>query len=961
MRINLDRIQRSARRHPRWALRLYADLERRALAVGDSNLYLAVVYQRYFTKERLGEALEIRDDLYRGLQIAENKNLPLAAGQMLVALGRIHYTQGAYRDATRYWTRCIDLCKLTADTRSLVEARIGLGAIYDAIGDWETGARFHRDAGDLLSLSDDPYLLSKQRINLAINQRNIGHIENAKELFEQARDHAVRGEIAEYVAEAQWHLGALAILRGKLDEAEHDTRLALTLANGCGYQWLQGAARHTLANIYQLQELPELALNTYLEALQHATEINSRTQKLACCEALSRLYEKTGRIAEALNYARQAQSINAQLAELSASDSFRELREYDLSHKPPVELLLELSSNNHLENLSVEAALQHIVTAALEILRIEFVAIWLQDEDLPQLRCRALTGAVGTTITKESVLSAQQKAGYWKVLQLSQSPILAPDIRLHPAAAQLNKLFGTSTVRSLLEIPLRMNGTQLGAVSFGQTDGQRNWSREDVLFGSQIANVIQQVLGYAEHAKAQHELELHVTRRTQELQRQTENLELAHRNIYLLSELGREITTNLDRESIMDCVYRHVQGLMPAEVFAIGIYRAENGSIEFPCNYLHGKRMLPYQRDMQDSDLLAVWCIRHQREIFINDIRTEYAAFISEKGLNTLVPDAAYVDLSQKIMPLSHIYAPLRVKNKIIGLIAIQSSKTNAFQRMHVDMLMSLATSTAVALENADTYLQLSNAQQMLMSKEKLAALGSLVAGIAHELNTPLGNCLLTATTLQEQTTRFMRELENGTIKRSGLNQFTSSVASANEIVVRNLENASELVSSFKQVSVDQTSQQRRLFNLLDTSMDIIRTVQSSIQKQGHHIAVDIPAELNLNSYPGPYGQVITNLINNALLHAFEGRSDGLMQLSARRLNNDQVQIIFSDNGVGILAEHIRRIFDPFFTTKLGSGGSGLGMNIVHTIVTDLLGGEISVASDYGLGTQISLRLPLQS
>jgi signal transduction histidine kinase/tetratricopeptide (TPR) repeat protein len=961
LRTKLERILSSARRHPRWALRLYADLEQAAMRAADSPLYLACLYQRYFTQERLGEALEMRDDLYRGLQLAENKNLPRAAGQILVALGRIHYAQGAYRDATRYWTRCIDLCKLTADTASLVEARIGLGAIYDAIGDWETGARFHRDAGALLSQSDDPYLLSKQSINLAINQRHIGQIENAQELFEQARAHALRGGIAEYVAEAQWHLGALAIQCGRLEDAERDTKLALSLASRCGYQWLQGAARHTLANIYLLLELPDLALNTYLDALQHATEINSRSQKLACCEALSLLCEKNGRTAEALNYARQAQGLNAKLTELSASDHFRELREYDLSRKPPVELLLELSSNNHLETLSVEAALQHIVTAALTILGLEFVAIWLQDEDLPQLRCRALTGADGTTITTASLLSAQQQADYWRVLKLSQSPILAPDIRLHPAAAQLSSLFGTNSVRSLLEIPLRINGMQLGAVSFGQIGIQRNWSREDVLFGSQIANVIQQVLGYAEHAKAQHELELHVARRTEELQRQTEKLELAHRNIYLLSELGREITTNLERASIMDCVYKHVQGLMPAEVFAIGIYQAENAIIEFPCSYLNGVRMLPYQRDMQDPDLLAVWCIRHQREIFINDIRTEYAAFISEKGLSTLVPDAAYADPSQKIMPLSHIYAPLRVKNKTLGLIAIQSSKANAFQRMHVDMLMSLATSTAVALENADTYLQLSNAQQMLMSKEKLAALGSLVAGIAHELNTPLGNCLLTATTLQEQTALFMRELENGTIKRSGLNQFTSSVASANEIVVRNLQSASELVSSFKQVSVDQTSQQRRRFNLLDTSMDIIRTVQSSVQKQGHQIAVDIPAELTLNSFPGPYGQVITNLINNALLHAFEGRSNGQMRLSAKRLNNDQVQIIFSDDGAGIPAEHIRRIFDPFFTTKLGSGGSGLGMNIVHTIVTDLLGGEISVASDYGLGTQVSLKLPLQS
>lgn len=178
-------------------------------------------------------------------------------------------------------------------------------------------------------------------------------------------------------------------------------------------------------------------------------------------------------------------------------------------------------------------------------------------------------------------------------------------------------------------------------------------------------------------------------------------------------------------------------------------------------------------------------------------------------------------------------------------------------------------------------------------------------------------------------------------------------------MLMRNLLNASELVSSFKQVSVDQTSQQRRTFNLLKTSQEVVRTMQSRINKQGHQIQIDIPETIVIDSYPGPYGQVITNFINNTLLHGFEDRQHGQMRLSANQIDHQQVKICFSDNGVGMPTEHLRRVFDPFFTTKLGHGGSGLGMNIVHNIVSNLLGGSINVESVVGAGTTITLILPL--
>jgi signal transduction histidine kinase len=167
------------------------------------------------------------------------------------------------------------------------------------------------------------------------------------------------------------------------------------------------------------------------------------------------------------------------------------------------------------------------------------------------------------------------------------------------------------------------------------------------------------------------------------------------------------------------------------------------------------------------------------------------------------------------------------------------------------------------------------------------------------------------------------------------------------------------LVSSFKQVAVDQASAQLRHFDLKQTTAEIIATMMNQVRHAEHQLVVDIPEKITMHSYPGPYGQVLINLLQNAMLHAFDGRKHGQMTISAQRLGNDQVQITFKDNGVGIPEDFLHRIFEPFFTTKLGHGGSGLGLNVTYNIVTSLLGGQIFVESVMGEGTTFRLELPL--
>lgn len=262
--------------------------------------------------------------------------------------------------------------------------------------------------------------------------------------------------------------------------------------------------------------------------------------------------------------------------------------------------------------------------------------------------------------------------------------------------------------------------------------------------------------------------------------------------------------------------------------------------------------------------------------------------------------------------------------------------------------------------ELTDALGQLRAAQSELVRTEKMSALGSLVAGIAHELNTPIGNSLTVASTLQDHANHFADGISKG-LTRSRLDEFVANTQQGAGILMRGLQHAAELVSSFKQVAVDQTSLNRRTFDLHSTVTEILLTLGPSIRKSTHVVVSDIPADIVMDSFPGPLGQVLTNLINNALLHAFEGREHGTVSIRAAMDGPERIQLLVSDDGGGIAHGHLARVFDPFFTTKLGQGGSGLGLNIVYNLVTKTLGGTIHVASAPGEGATFSMSLPLKA
>ena len=253
---------------------------------------------------------------------------------------------------------------------------------------------------------------------------------------------------------------------------------------------------------------------------------------------------------------------------------------------------------------------------------------------------------------------------------------------------------------------------------------------------------------------------------------------------------------------------------------------------------------------------------------------------------------------------------------------------------------------------------RLEQTQTELVQSEKLASLGSMVAGVSHELGTPLGNALLVSTTMQHHLDEIDTGLESGSLSKAQLRDSLGQAAEAARLMSRNVERAIGLVRSFKQTAVDQASQQRRSFDLAAVIDDTIASLRPQYKRAPWELRIDVAPGITLDSYPGPLEQIIINLVSNSVRHGFDGRERGCVIIAGQREGRDEILITVTDDGNGIAATDVGRVFDPFFTTKLGQGGSGVGLNIVHRIATTVLGGSITVRSALGQGTTFVLKIP---
>jgi signal transduction histidine kinase len=295
--------------------------------------------------------------------------------------------------------------------------------------------------------------------------------------------------------------------------------------------------------------------------------------------------------------------------------------------------------------------------------------------------------------------------------------------------------------------------------------------------------------------------------------------------------------------------------------------------------------------------------------------------------------------ITQDITALKHAEEALRALNEELEL--------------RVERRTSDLRAANVELQHALDRLTLT--QRQLLESEKLASLGGLVAGIAHEINTPLGVGITAASHLAEEATRLSRLLEQDRLGRNDLDRFQRTACESAEMILRNLRRADALVKSFKQVAVDQSTEDRRVVELGACIGEILTTLGPTLKKTPHKVELICGEPVVCETAPGALYQIVSNLVMNSLVHGFVDERPGRIVVAIARAGDD-IAIDYRDDGVGMDEATRARIFDPFFTTRRGQGGSGLGMHIVYNLVTQSLGGTIRVDSFAGQGIDVAIR-----
>ncbi|HEY0063348.1 MAG TPA: HAMP domain-containing sensor histidine kinase, partial [Telluria sp.] len=295
----------------------------------------------------------------------------------------------------------------------------------------------------------------------------------------------------------------------------------------------------------------------------------------------------------------------------------------------------------------------------------------------------------------------------------------------------------------------------------------------------------------------------------------------------------------------------------------------------------------------------------------------------------------------------------------------IANHVSNALQGLQsVDRLERAVRERTASLEHESAergraLAALQQAQSELVRQEKLASLGRLVAGVAHEINTPLGICVTATSHLVQELKLTREELDAGAMTEESLQQFFEIIDQSLKIMTTNTQRAAALVRSFKQVAVDQSSDDIRSFNLKAYLSEVLLSLQPKLKGRPVTVTLECDGALQLESFPGAISQVVTNLVMNSLVHGFAPEQAGSIRITAR-LDDDSVLLDYSDDGAGMNQDTLAQLFDPFFTTRRGQGGSGLGAHIVYNLVTGPLGGSVKVDSAPGQGLHYQLRFPRQ-
>ncbi len=503
----------------------------------------------------------------------------------------------------------------------------------------------------------------------------------------------------------------------------------------------------------------------------------------------------------------------------------------------------------------------------------------------------------------------------------------------------------------------------LGAMVIQSYDSKYLYSEEDQgLFGliaSHVSVALQSMISVDR-------LEQAVVERTAMLEREIEErrkAETLQRVLYQIAELSAMASEN---DKKFKRLHDIISQLVKVPNFMVALYHEENQ--EFSIEY--------FLDEANKNNTITRFPLGAGITSYV--VKKRQAQLINRTRLDELI-STGEIKVLGKIASYSWIGAPLIVDERLYGVIIIQSySPDLIYTESDLDLIAFVASHVSVALarmradediHNAKIQLEQQNlilnrtletlrsAQAELVSQEKLASLGSLVAGVAHEINTPLGICVTATSHMVEELALLKKQLETDALTQDGLLEFVDIFDQSLRIMTTNSQRGAALVRSFKQVAVDQSSESIREFDLRVYLDEVLFSLQPKFKGKKIAINIDCPTGIIMQTYPGALSQVMTNMLTNSLIHGFDGLNKGHIEISARQ-EDKMVYITFSDDGMGMEKESLDKLFEPFFTTKRGQGGSGLGTHIVYNLVNGPLAGTIKANSEPGKGLQYQIRIP---
>ena len=526
-----------------------------------------------------------------------------------------------------------------------------------------------------------------------------------------------------------------------------------------------------------------------------------------------------------------------------------------------------------------------------------------------------------------------------------------------------------------LGMPLVGNdGVTFGAIVVQSYAPGFRYSDEDIalfeLMSQHVADAVEKVQFAAR-------LERAIAERTASLEREVGE----RRHGEKLQRALHEISALSVKDLTLDAFYAQLHAIMGellyARNFAVVLCETETGMVRFPYFADEKDPIIPAEYRRPASDGLTGYVMRKRASQRIDQARFhellaagELANIIGNVDFNVWMgAPLVYQDAVLGVIVLQTYDAAIGYDDddlKLFTFIAehvaaavARKQADDALRAAHARLAAGSAALQAKNDELRRTLADLGIAHDELLRQERLASLGALVAGIAHEVNTPLGICVTAVSHLAEETAGLRRRLDGGSLTEQGLREHLDAAEEILAILTSNTQRASTLIGSFKQVAVDQTTDDSREIALAGYIDEVLRSLRPKFKGTRHTVAVDCDPALRIRTIPGAISQILTNLVVNSIVHGFEHVVDGRIAIRARS-DGANLTLQYSDNGCGMGEESLKRLFDPFYTTRRGRGGSGLGANIVYNLVTARLGGHIAVESPPGQGLHFTITLPGQ-